>query len=166
MTIKKHNENYSAGDVVGYGGSYAKFYWYKLLQQVYVELLDNYVWLGQYGTVRSGENEFTPDNGGKTISALPISNLRNDYHSTWTKDEEYKKGDILVGHDKGKVMLFVYFYDQHVERLTPRSDLSLSSADQFGHSTLSDYSRNFGPLKVHKTQKLGLSGLNKKFSEM
>jgi len=164
MTIKKHNENYSAGDVVGYEGSYTKFYGYKLLQRVYVELLDNYVWLGQYGTVRSGENEFTPDSGGKTITALPISDLRNDYHSTWTKDEEYKKGDILVGDDKGKVMLFVYFSDSHVERLTPRSDLS--SLDQFGYSTLSDYSSHFGPLKVHKTQKLSGYGEHKKFSEM
>lgn len=163
MTVSKHNGLYSVGDIIGYPGSYSTvFYGYKLLQKVWVEKIEAYVWLGQYGLV--GVNKFSADNDGKTISLLTESDIKNDYASTWTPTTEYKKGDVLTGKDGDKDMLFVYFSDTHVERLTPRNDLW--AGDRFGHSTLADYSENFGPLEIRKVQKPGLSGGKKKFSDM
>lgn len=164
MSISRHNELVGAGDIVGYGGSYAPFYGYKLLQKVYVEQVGAYVWLGQYGTVNKTDNKFAPDNGGKTITVLTSGDLKGDYHSVWTPDTEYKKGDILIGKENGKNMLFVYLSESHVERLTPRNDFGL---DGFGYSSLSDYQTNFGPLTIHTVQGTWGTGMNaKKFSAL
>lgn len=163
MSIAKHNELVETGDIVGYGGSWQTFYGYKLLKKVYVEQLDAYVWLGQYGTV-GNDNKFKADNGGKTIQVISSGDLKNDYHSAWTPDVKYEKGDILVGNDGTRVMLFVYISDSHVERLTARSDMG--SYDKHGYSTLEDYKTNFGPLEIHTVQGYPSSSNGKRFSAL
>lgn len=155
MSINKHHGIYSAGDIVGYSAWNNTFHGYKLHKKVYVDEVGLYVWLAQSGAAR--DNKFKIED--ETFYVLKSDDIEESYHSTWTPDEKYAKGDILTGSGG---MVFVYFSDTHVERLTNRPGLG-----QFGHTTLSDVNESFGPLTVHTVRGGSLTGINgKKFSEI
>lgn len=162
MATTDHKGSYSVGTIVGYTSYSGTVYGYKLLKEVYLSETAKYHWIAQPGKVK--DNKFVPTNQDLTIQSE--KEINDGYPLRWTADPEFKKGDILIGKDKGsgKTLLFVYISDSHVERLTPRPDLY--GSDQFGYSTLTDYAGNFGPLSVHQTQKaVGFDG-KKKFSSL
>lgn len=160
MSIAKHNGVYSVGDIIGYSGSYAtKFCGYKLVKKVWVDQIAEWVYIGQYGHVEV--NKFAAV--GADFSTLTNVEIDHAFAEIWTPGTEYKKGDILVGKEGEQRMLFAFFSDEHVERLTPRKDVGMYG---FGYSTLDDYSRNFGPLTVHTVQGYYGNLNGKKFSEV
>jgi hypothetical protein len=164
MATTEHNgERYTVDSIVvyTYNGSGTR-YGYKLLKQVWISEIGEYRWVAN--ALKIVNNEIIKY-VGDSLELISDKEIKDGYPQLWTKDPEYKKGDILVGTDKksGSKMLFVYLAQDHVERLTPRSDMMMP--DQFGYSTLSDYSTNFGPLTVHKTLGYAL-GNNKKFSDL
>lgn len=163
MAFKKHEGNFGTNSIVTYNYSSGTSYGYRLEKYIWVDQIEDYRWIATPVKIRNNELiEYT--NG--SFELIDDKTIKAEYPSKWTKDPEYKKGDILVGTDKksGSKMLFVYLSSQHVERLTPRSDMMMP--DQFGYSTLNDYEGNFGPLTVHRTQGYH-NGLNaQKFSEL
>lgn len=167
MATTEHKGNLVQGDIVMYKGSFGTSYGYELVKEIYLSATGDYHWIGRSVKLLDGENK--PKNISADATKLEIlteKDVTEGYPLKWTKDPEFKKGDILVGLDKksNKKMLFVYLSDQHVERLTPRSDMMMP--DQFGYSTLSDYAGNFGPLTVHTTQGYTTAGNNTRFSAL
>lgn len=163
MATTDHNGSYSVGTIVGYKSYSGTVYGYKLVKEVYLSETGKYHWIVQPGKVQG--NAFVL-NSGSEMTIISEKEINDSYTQTWTADAEYAKGDILVGKDKktGKVMLFVFLSKQHVERLTPRSDMIADT--QFGYSTLTDYESNFGPLEIHKTKGYTAVGNNSKFSAL
>lgn len=164
MATTEHKGNLYNNDVVGYKNSYGTFYGYRLLKLVYIDAIGDYRWLVQSTKVNNGSNEAVAYGDATQINIASEGDLKDSYPLKWSKDPEYKKGDILVGKKKnGGKMLFVYLANDHVERLTERDDMLAN--DGFGYSTLSDYETNFGPLTIHRTQ--GYSqGNHVKFSDL
>jgi hypothetical protein len=162
MAFAEHKGTYDLGNIVTYNYSSGTSYGYRLVKYIWVNEIGDYTWIATPVKIRNNEViEYT--NG--SFELVSDKTIKAEYPSKWTKDPEFKKGDILVGTDKksGKKLIFVYLANDHVERLTPRPDMMMP--DQFGYSTLSDYSTNFGPLTVHKTQ--GYSqGNHVKFSDL
>lgn len=168
MAITEHKgSGLYNGDIVVYSGSFGTNYGYELLKSVWVTEAESYMWVVRGLKILDGQNKVTYLSSDKTsLDLLTTKDVEDSYPLKWTKDPEFKKGDILIGKDTkaNKTMLFVYLADDHVERLTPRSDML--GDDQFGYSTLSDYAGNFGPLKVHTTQGYTQAGNNTKFSAL
>lgn len=163
MTTIDHNGSYSAGTVVGYESYSGTVYGYRLVKEVYVAETGGYHWIANNGKVTNNKFVSTPDN----LTILSEKEIKDGYPKKWKPDAEKKKGDILVGKDGEKTMLFVYISDSHVERLTPRSDMGMSiPGDEFGYSSLSDYEGNFGPLTVHELKGSGYHTTAKKFSDL
>jgi len=164
MAFTEHNGSFGKYDVVVSPSSYGVSYGYKLVKQVFVDEVGEYRWIATPVKIR--DNELIEYTSG-SFELLKGSLVKNEYKSKWTKDPEFKKGDILVGKSKNsnKKMLFVFLAVDHVERLTPRDDYGFGVDDQFGYSTLSDYETNFGPLTVHKTQGYA-QGNHVKFSDL
>lgn len=145
MATIEHKGAAGIGDVVVYnsGGLY---YGHKLLKSIYIDMIGEYRYVTQPVKIR--DNEIIKYTNG-SLELISEKDVKDDYPLKWSKDPEYKKGDILFGKDGDKDMIFVYISATHVERLTPRSDIWSSSKQ--GYSTLSDFQRNFGPLKLAQT---------------
>ena len=163
MATTDHKGSCIVDDIVGYAAYSGTVYGYKLVKEVYLSETAKYHWIVQPGKVK--DNKFVPKPGNE-MTIVSKKEINDGYPLRWTPDAEFAKGDILVGKDKksGTTMLFVFLTKQHVERLTPRSDMMTDG--QFGYSTLSDYEGNFGPLKIHKTQGYTAVGNNSKFSAL
>lgn len=135
MAAKKHNNDVTSGDIVGYSGSYGtRFYGYKLVKEVWVTAVSDYVWLAQYGTVDS-ENKFKANNDGENIQVLTADTIKTDYTEVWTPNPEFTKGDILVGthESSGTRVVLHYVSDTHVERLTPYDGLGDTGWGSMAH---------------------------------
>lgn len=146
MATIEHKGYAMVGDIVVYDyGTTSPKYGHLLLKQVWVDAVDEYRWVTEPVKIR--DNEVVKYlHGG--LDLITHKTVKDEYPLKWTKDPEFKKGDILLGKDGDKTMIFVYFSETHVERLTPRSDMWNSS--QQGYSTLSDFTKNFGPLTKAK----------------
>lgn len=140
MATVEHKGSYITGDVVVYTGT-GTLYGYSLVKQIYIEAINEYRWIAEPVKIVSNEVvKYTNDN----LELISEKYINDEYKSKWTKEPQYKKGDILLGKDN---MVFVYFSDSHVERLTPRKDMpNLGTNDRQGYSSLNDYRTNFGPL--------------------
>jgi hypothetical protein len=153
MATTEHKGSLNNGDIVVYLGSFGTDYGYRLVKQVWLNAIGEYRWIAKGIKIAKGSNKVTEVSSDATaFDIVSDKDLTDGYPHKWTKDPEFKKGDILVGKGKssGKTMLFVFLSEDHVERLTPRDDMVMN--DQFGYSTLSDYENNFGPLTIHRTQ--------------
>lgn len=131
--------------VVVYSYDSGTVYGYRLLKLVYVDHIGEYRWIAE--SIKIVNNEAVKIANG-ALDILSEADVKDAYPLKWTKDPQYKKGDILLGKDN---MVFVYFSDSHVERLTPRKDMpNLGVNDRQGYSSLNDYRTNFGPLTKAK----------------
>lgn len=144
MATIEHNGAAGIGDVVVYGDSI--HYGHKLLKSIYIDVIGEYRYVTQPVKIR--DNEIIKYTNG-SLELISEKDVKDVYPLKWSKDPEYKKGDILFGKDGDKDMIFVYISATHVERLTPRSDIWVTSKQ--GYSTLSDFQKNFGPLKLAQT---------------
>lgn len=162
MATTEHKGNYTVDNIVVYTyNSSGTRYGYKLLKQVWISEIGEYRWISN--AIKIVNNEIVKY-VGDSLELISDKEIKDGYPQLWTKDPEYKKGDILVGKKRnGAKMLFVYLSKDHVERLTERDDMLAN--DGFGYSTLKDYETNFGPLTIHRTQGYIL-GNNKKFSDL
>lgn len=140
MATVEHKGSHSTGSVVVYSDNETN-YGYSLVKEIYVEAIGEYRWIAE--PVKIVNNEPVKYTNG-SLELLSEKCINDEYKFRWTKDPEYKKGDILLGKDN---MVFVYISDSHVERLTPRKDMpSLGTNNRQGYSSLNDYKTNFGPL--------------------
>lgn len=149
MTVKKHAGNFTNGTIVGYTSySGTQLYAYKLVQEVWVSAIGEYRWIAQYGKVTLSENKFVPDNDGKTFYVFTDQEIKDGYPEVWTKDPEYKKGDILEAKSPGgKRVVLLYISNSQVERLTP-TDGGLGDK---GWGSLAHYQGELTDFKVLKT---------------
>jgi hypothetical protein len=113
---------------------------------VFIDEISEYRYVTEPVKIR--DNEIIKYVNG-SLELISEKDVKDEYPLKWSKDPEFKKGDILLGKDGDRTMIFVYISDLHVERLTPRSDIWVSFEQ--GYSTLSDFTRHFGPLKVAET---------------
>lgn len=140
MATVEHKGSFTTGSVVVYSGT-GTLYGYSLVKEIYIEAIGDYRWIAE--PVKIVSNEVVKYTNGN-LELISEKYINDEYKSKWTKDPEYKKGDILLGKDN---MVFVYISDSHVERLTPRKDMpNLGLNDRQGYSSLNDYRTNFGPL--------------------
>lgn len=145
MATIEHKGIFDTSDVVVYTYGTGSVYGYRLLKLVYVDIIGEYRWICE--SIKIVDNEVVKIANG-ALDILSEADLKDAYPLKWTKDPKYKKGDILLGKDN---MVFVYFTDSHVERLTPRKDMpNLGVNDRQGYSSLNDYETNFGPLTKAK----------------
>lgn len=141
MATVEHNGSFSIGDTLVYKYSGGIYYGHKLLKSTYIGEIGEYRYITEFVKIRDGE-VIKYVNG--SLDLVTDDSLKKEYKLKWTKDPEYKKGDILLGKDN---MVFVYISDSHVERLTPRKDFAEHGLDdRQGYSSLNDYRTNFGPL--------------------
>lgn len=146
MATIEHKGSFNIGDTLVYSYSGDIYYGHVLLKSVYIGEINEYRYITEPVKIRNGE-VVKYMNG--SLDLVAHDDLVKEYKLKWTKDPEYKKGDILLGKDGDKDMIFVYVSATHVERLTPRSDIW--SPSKQGYSTLSDFEKNFGPLKLAQT---------------
>jgi len=157
MASVKHGGSFYRNDVVGYNGGSGRFYGYKLLKRVYVEEIDAHRWIAAYGSA-APEADFVIGSES-SVALLTPSNIRSEYQYKWSKDSDYKKGDILSGTgDDGTRVVLLYLSDAEVQRLTPDGPYS---GDQ-GYGGLAHYQVMLKDLVVLKTRGLG----SKRFSEI
>lgn len=145
MATIEHKGAFAVSDILVYIYGSGSIYGYRILKKVHLDVVNGPQWIVE--NVKVVDNEVVKVASG-TLDILSESDLTMNYPLKWTQDPKYKKGDILLGKNN---MVFVYFTDSHVERLTPRSDMTyLGIDDRQGYSSLNDYETNFGPLSKAK----------------
>lgn len=160
MTVKKHNGKFVTNSIVGYTTySGAFFRGHRLVKEVYVPEIGEYRWFAQDGKIDLSENKFVPDNA-TDLRVVTDKEINDGYPEIWTPEEEFKKGDILVGTDPEGTRVLLYFESENcVHRLTKY----LGSARDVSWAGLALYRDQLKDLKVLTTA--GTVG-SKRFSEI
>lgn len=105
MTLKAINaasEYFQKGEKVvkvPYGVTAGDAYGVEVLKPLWVEEVNDYVYLVVEGDVKNGKWVGLKHEGTPAIKALTIKQLRNSYTHKWTPGTDVKPGDILVDQD-------------------------------------------------------------------
>lgn len=138
VAINKSNEVFYAGDIVTYQ-SYGTQYGAKVLQMVFIDTIQVYWFVVQFGKIV--DNAWKGDvgyDGEPSLSVLSAKELRGSYSNKWTPGLTVKSGDVLKDQN-GEV--FLVETDQKVWNLKDGTKASLDNWEKA-------YSRKF---KVHTT---------------
>ncbi len=140
MALVAHNNVVSVGDVLGseYLGITSGF---KVLSKVFVEGVDEYMYVVQYGDFKKGETKFSPYGDGKDLNVMSMKDITLAYSKKWTKEPEVKDGDVLRSSDCKHI-----FVVRGTHQKEPKLYRVSGGADLFDR--LSNYEATYGKLTV------------------
>lgn len=139
--------------VYGYE-SFGTFFGVKVLQEVYLSELSEYRYILQSGKALAGE-DFVPYDGGKDLSILSLTALKDSYGKQFKKDNVIKQGDVLKD-STGKHLFLVK--GTYIEGKPKLYRISAGYDGAFG--TLKYYELEYGTLVQVKDD------ADKRFSEV
>lgn len=146
MATVEHKGSFTAGAVVVYTG-YGTNYGYSLVKEIYIDAIGEYRWIAE--PVKIVGNEVVKYTNVH-LELISDKYINDECKSRWTKDPEYKKGDILIGESSdGTRVVLLYISETRIERLTP---LGKDAHDGFtGYGTLAFYRNKLKDVRVLKT---------------
>ena len=147
MATIKHDGNFGVGDTIVYEYSSSTLYGQKLLKYVFVDEIGEYRYITEPVKIR--DNEVIQYLHG-ALEIHDPEQMPKDLPLRWTKDPEFKKGDILVGTHKSTGVRVVLYYvsSSHVERLSGTGE---SLVGDTGWASLAHYQGELKDIKVHTT---------------
>jgi hypothetical protein len=140
MALIAHNNSVLVGDILGseYLGITSGF---KVLTNVYVEVLLSNMYVVQYGDVKKGENTFSPYGSGKDLALMTMEDIKASYSKKWTKDPAVKDGDVLRSKDRQHIFVVrgTHYGEPKLYRVSGGDNL---------FDRLKNYEATYGPLTV------------------